>query len=107
MGTVDIDNDGHKWTLASPAPTVAAIDGIFGTPLVEQVEGWFASDQQKFTYVRYNRSVESMFEKIGGFTRARAALDNLELIPLLQNAGRRYADEHVHLEHLYPRSTGS
>ena len=45
-----IDNDGHKWTLASPAPTVAAIDGIFGTPLVEQVEGWFASDQQNESY---------------------------------------------------------
>ena len=41
-----IDNDGHKWTLASPAPTVAAIDGIFGTPLVEQVESWFASDEK-------------------------------------------------------------
>ncbi len=41
-----IDNDGHKWTVASPAPTVAAIDGIFGTPLVEQVDGWFASDEK-------------------------------------------------------------
>ena len=45
-----ITNDGHKWTLASPAPSVAAIDGIFGTPLVEQVEGWFASDQQNEAY---------------------------------------------------------
>ena len=45
-----LDNDGHKWTLASPAPTVAAIDGIFGTPLVEQVEDWFASDQQNESF---------------------------------------------------------
>ena len=41
-----INNDGHKWTLASPAPTVAAIDGIFGTPLVETVEDWFSSDNK-------------------------------------------------------------
>ena len=41
-----ITNDGHKWTVGSPAPIVPAIDGAFGTPLVEQVEGWFASDEK-------------------------------------------------------------
>lgn len=65
----------------------------------------FAPDEQKFTYVRYDRSVESMFEETGGFTREKAALDNLELMPLLQTAGRRYAEEHVRPEHLYPRGS--
>jgi len=50
-------------------------------------------DEQKFSYVRYDRSVED-----------RAALDDLSMIPLLQAAGKRYAEEHVRLEHLYPRA---
>ena len=53
-----IDNDGHKWTVASPAPTVAAIDGIFGTPLVETVEDWFSSDNKAEAYQFHTISPE-------------------------------------------------
>jgi hypothetical protein len=41
-----MDNDGHKWTVGSPAPIAPAIDGKFGTPLVESVDSWFAADEQ-------------------------------------------------------------
>ena len=40
------DNDGYKWTVGSPAPIAPAIDGKFGTPLVESVDSWFAADEQ-------------------------------------------------------------
>jgi len=42
--------DGHRWTLASPAPAVAANDDWFGTRLVEVVEGWFATDEKHEAY---------------------------------------------------------
>jgi hypothetical protein len=34
--------------------------------------------------------------------RARFTLDNLELIPFLQEKGRSYAEEHVKADHLLP-----
>ena len=71
--------------------------GAFGEPTL------FSSEEQKFTYVRYDQSIESMFGEAGGFTRQRAALDNLAVIPLLRTAGRQYAEANVRPEHLYPR----
>ena len=53
-----ITNAGHKWTVASPAPTVTAIDGIFGTPLVETVEDWFSSDNKAEAYQFHTISPE-------------------------------------------------
>ena len=85
-------------------------DCVHGAPIDREVgelaeATLFTPGEQKFTYVRYDRSVEAMFEEIGGFSPEKAKLDNLELIPLLQAAGRRYAEENVRLEHLYPRPT--
>jgi hypothetical protein len=46
-----IGREGYNWTLASSAPTVPeAQKDCFGTPLVESVESWFASDEKNEAY---------------------------------------------------------
>jgi hypothetical protein len=42
-----INDDGYKWTVGSPAPIAPEADkDCFGTPLVDMVEGWFASGEK-------------------------------------------------------------
>ncbi|MFO1501420.1 MAG: patatin-like phospholipase family protein [Verrucomicrobiota bacterium] len=56
----------------------------------------FSAAEQKFTYVRYDCPLGSSELK------GRSTLDNLQLIPWLQNEGKRYAST-VQVEHLSPR----
>jgi hypothetical protein len=67
-----------------------------------QMPTLFPPDEQKCTYVRYDQRLE---DNDGSGTRRpfNARLDDLSLIPKLQEMGRRYAEEHVRLEHLDPR----
>ena len=45
------DREGFSWTVGSPAPTAPQSQkGIFGTPLVEAVEEWFATENQREAY---------------------------------------------------------
>jgi hypothetical protein len=65
----------------------------------------FAASEQKFTYVRYDQAFVSQLSKAEKLSRAETQpeLDDLKLIPLLQQMGREYASEHVRLDHLFPR----
>jgi uncharacterized protein len=59
--------------------------------------------EQKFTYVRYDKrlDVPDIKTELPAFTKA--AIDDLALIPRLQQIGREYAAQHVRMDHLYPR----
>ncbi|TMA63527.1 MAG: patatin [Deltaproteobacteria bacterium] len=62
----------------------------------------FEAHQQKFTYVRYDRAYRKGPGAIE-LSPSEAQLDNLRLIPWLQQTGRQYAAENVRREHLFPR----
>jgi len=62
--------------------------------------------EQKFTYARYDQPLDATHPQIRQLPGGQAQLDNLALIPLLQEIGKGYSDEHVRKEHLYPRGPG-
>jgi hypothetical protein len=56
---------------------------------------------KKFSYVRYNRTfTELETDELQRTTKQRFTLDNLALIPFLQQTGRDYAAQAVQREHL-------
>ncbi|HUB87580.1 MAG TPA: patatin-like phospholipase family protein [Verrucomicrobiae bacterium] len=79
--------------------------------------------EQKFTYARYDQPLDHTHPKIKMFLSGQAGqkrswwkflkssdtsgkhmqLDDLKLIPLLQELGQEYAEKHVRREHLHPR----
>jgi len=63
----------------------------------------FNEREQKFTYARYDRPLDATHPKIRQLPGGQAQLDDLKLIPLMQELGRDYASEHVQAEHLHPR----
>lgn len=56
---------------------------------------------QLFSYARYDVALD--METLGRLDRAQTRLDNLDLMPRLQEIGRDYARDHVLSEHLAPR----
>jgi uncharacterized protein len=62
--------------------------------------------EQKFTYACYDQPLDATHPKIKQLPGGQAELDNLKLVPLLQELGKEYANEHVRKEHLYPRGPG-
>jgi len=64
-----------------------------------------ATSEQKFTYVRYGHAARQCKEMSLLPPALQASIDNLKLIPTLQQVGRDYADHHVQLSHLYPRQS--
>jgi uncharacterized protein len=76
-------------------PALDAEIGVLDTPSI------FAPREQKFSYVRYDRSLELPGD--GEFSRLSTDLDNVKLMPFLQRIGRQYAAENVRREHLYSR----
>lgn len=61
-----------------------------------------ARADKKFSYVRYNREFSAQdVLSFGGRRKLRLALDNLALIPILREAGRRYAKTAVSREHFF------
>ena len=66
----------------------------------------FGPQEQKFTYACYDQPLDSTDPKIKQLPGGQAELDDLKLIPLLQELGKEYANEHVRKEHLYPRGPG-
>jgi hypothetical protein len=65
--------------------------------------GLMTGGEKKFAYVRYNRVFDpAHVGRTAGGRRVRFTLDNLELIPFLQEAGRQYAEQHVTAAHLLP-----
>jgi hypothetical protein len=63
------------------------------------------SNEQKFTYVRYDHPFEVTDAEARRLLKGETELDNLELIPFLQKSGEEYASRNVRLEHLYPRGS--
>ncbi|HXR05655.1 MAG TPA: patatin-like phospholipase family protein [Verrucomicrobiae bacterium] len=62
--------------------------------------------EQKFTYARYDQPLDSTNPRIEELPGGQIELDDLERIPLLQELGKEYANEHVRKEHFYPRGAG-
>jgi len=63
----------------------------------------FNEQEQKFTYARYDEPLDARYPEIKQLPGGQAQLDDLKLIPLLKDLGKKYADKHVRREHLYPR----
>jgi hypothetical protein len=75
-----------------------AIDAIMGQM---QAPSLFGAGEQKFTYVRYDKALDT--PELVVTRPLRSEMDNLKLIPSLAGLGREYAAEHVKWEHLWPR----
>jgi len=80
-------------------------DCVHGAPLDLEVGDLrtptlFAAGEQKFTYARYDLAFDRDLDR--PLAAAEAAMDNLKLMPVLKEAGMRYASRSVMAEHLYP-----
>ena len=62
-----------------------------------------AKQEQKFTYARYDKLLDATDPRIKELPGGEIRLDALDQVPLLQELGREYAEQHVRREHLYPR----
>ena len=87
-------------------------DCIFGDNLDSEIgalssPALLSSSEQKFTYVRYNESLDALPKELIGPGPLRTDLDNLKLIPMLQRIGRDYAERNVRPEHLRCRQISS
>jgi hypothetical protein len=69
-----------------------------------QGPGLLGPDGQKFTYVRYDQVQKVVRADVKELPQKEGLLDDLSLIPALQDKGAQYAAENVQLRHLYPRS---
>jgi hypothetical protein len=83
-------------------------DCVHGAPIDSEVKllnspTLFAPNEQKFTYARYDQAFDAQHPEALQLSMAEAELDDLTLIPLLQQMGREYASRQVQLEHLFPR----
>jgi Patatin-like phospholipase len=82
-------------------------DCLYGAPIDLEVgelctPSLLSADQQKFSYVRYNTSLDST--EVGTpLSGQDLKLDNLAMISRLQQIGRAYAAAHVKKDHLWPR----
>jgi hypothetical protein len=86
-------------------------DCVHGAPLDSEIGNLEApalldQGEQKFTYARYDKPLDATVPQLQQFAGKEIALDDLSLIPLLNELGAEYADKHVYLQHFYPRSEG-
>ena len=79
---------------------------LFGAPLDSEIGDMTGATllgpaERKFGYVRYNREVtRAEAEQLRLRTRQEFTLDNLGVMPFLQDIGRQYAEAAVRREHL-------
>lgn len=78
----------------------AAIDLELGDVLTPTV---FASEEQKFSYARYDHHLDEAIEDTNLPPLLQAKLDDLRTVPALSKLGQQYAERYVKEEHLYPR----
>jgi hypothetical protein len=86
-------------------------DCVHGAPLDSEIgaldmPALLDQQEQKFTYARYDRPLDATDPRIKKLPGGQIAMDDLSLIPLLHELGAEYANEHVRLQHFYPRSEG-
>ncbi len=87
-------------------------DCLYGAPLDSEIGDLHEASllppaEQKFSYVRYDAELDASSELSALPTRMRMRLDNLRLMPLLQQLGADYAAKVVSLAHLSPRSAAN
>lgn len=58
-------------------------------------------DHQCYSYVRYDQDLDRLDSR--KLSSRETKIDNLELMPMLREIGREYANAHVKFEHLWPR----
>jgi len=56
-----------------------------------------------FSYVRYNLKLDA--DDVRQLSAAETKMDNIALMPMLQEIGREFAQSRVKPEHLRPRTT--
>jgi patatin-like phospholipase/acyl hydrolase len=83
-------------------------DCVYGAPIDSELKSLdsptlLRAAEQKFTYVRYDQSLDAACGAGEQMTKAEAELDDLTLIPLLRQLGQDYAGQHVRWEHFFPR----
>jgi len=61
------------------------------------------ASQQLFSYVRYNLKLDA--DDVRQLSAAETKMDNIALMPMLQEIGREFAQSRVKPEHLRPRTT--
>ncbi|MEO8104389.1 MAG: patatin-like phospholipase family protein [Betaproteobacteria bacterium] len=81
-------------------------DCVHGAPLDAELQALdvptlLTKDEQKFTYVRYDQKMEELRAAVPDLPVGE--MDDVNMIPHLQKAGRGYAQRHVQWEHLFPR----
>lgn len=85
----------------------------FGAPIDSEMgdlhePGLLGAAEKKFAYVRYNRVFgEADVPHAASGRSLRFTLDNLALMPYLQDAGRQYARDHVKAGHLLADDEGA
>lgn len=60
-----------------------------------------SAEAQLFSYVRYDQQLDQLNSR--RLNRRETQIDNLSMLPTLQEIGRHYAAQHVQLAHLFPR----
>ena len=83
-------------------------DCVHGAPIDSELQSLdsptlLSAQEQKFTYVRYDQSLDAAHGAGAQMSKAEAELDDVTLIPLLRQLGREYAAEHVRWQHFFPR----
>jgi hypothetical protein len=83
-------------------------DCVYGSVIDSEVSSLdsptlLPATEQKFTYVRYDQVFNPEDPIAKKLSIAEVELDDLTMIPLLQEMGREYAERHTHWEHLFPR----
>ncbi len=76
---------------------------LFGAPLDSEIGDMIAPEKQgaHFTYARYNHTfTPDDLRKDPVAAKTGLTLDNVDLIPFLNEFGTQYAKDNVHLDHL-------
>jgi hypothetical protein len=98
-------------SIATEQDTICRLlgDCLHGAPIDTEIgdlmdDSLLAPQERKFTYVRYDQQFDVAPQSASSHPLISHALDDLRLIPALQQAGREYAAAHVKREHLFPGS---
>jgi hypothetical protein len=83
-------------------------DCVYGSILDSELgdqrgPGLLAAEEKKFRYLRYNREFTAAeMQVLKRESDLDLSLDNIRIIPYLQQTGRAYAAEAVQREHFFP-----
>ena len=83
-------------------------DCVYGAPIDSEVKlldsllSFLRMSKSSLT-VRYDQAFDAELSDAQRLSKAEAELDDLTVIPLLQQMGRSYAFQNVRLEHFFPR----